>query len=66
MGEQGEGAGVGDSGGGGACVEVAPACADVMPVRDSKDPNGPALCFPADAWQQSFVTAVRAGEFGTV
>ncbi|MFE7560131.1 DUF397 domain-containing protein [Kitasatospora sp. NPDC057500] len=34
-----------------------------MPVRDSKDPDGPALLFPAASWQ-SFVTAVRAGEFG--
>ncbi|MFF7454485.1 DUF397 domain-containing protein [Kitasatospora sp. NPDC008115] len=33
-----------------------------MPVRDSKDPDGPALLFPSDAWQ-SFVTAVRTGEF---
>jgi hypothetical protein len=49
-------------GGGGNCVEVADGFAGVMPVRDSKDPSGPALVFPADAWQ-SFVIAVRAGEF---
>ncbi|MFD4398205.1 DUF397 domain-containing protein [Kitasatospora sp. NPDC058478] len=49
---------------GGQCVEVAPGFPSVMPVRDSKDPHGPALVFSADAWQ-SFVTAVRAGEFGT-
>ncbi|GAB7188727.1 DUF397 domain-containing protein [Kitasatospora sp. Ki12] len=48
---------------GGQCVEVAPGLPNVMPVRDSKDPDGPALLFSADAWQ-SFVTAVRAGEFG--
>ncbi|MFE5588330.1 DUF397 domain-containing protein [Kitasatospora sp. NPDC056531] len=47
---------------GGACVEVADGFAGVMPVRDSKDPGGPALLFPAAAWQ-SFVTAVRTGEF---
>ncbi|MBV6702132.1 DUF397 domain-containing protein [Kitasatospora aureofaciens] len=47
---------------GGQCIEVAPGFTGVMPVRDSKDPSGPALLFPADAWQ-SFVTAVRAGEF---
>ncbi|WP_406204283.1 DUF397 domain-containing protein [Kitasatospora sp. NBC_01560] len=52
------------SGGGGACVEVAPGFGSVIPVRDSKDPSGPALLFPTDAWQ-SFVTAVRTGEFGT-
>ncbi|MDH6707011.1 hypothetical protein P3T27_003740 [Kitasatospora sp. MAA19] len=48
---------------GGNCIEVD----DAHPgtVRDSKDPDGPALIFPAEAWQ-SFVSAVRAGEFGTV
>ncbi|MFD9062840.1 DUF397 domain-containing protein [Kitasatospora purpeofusca] len=53
------------SNGGGGCIEVADGYTDVMPVRDSKDPQGPALLFPADAWR-SFVTAVQAGEFGTV
>ncbi|MER7849807.1 DUF397 domain-containing protein, partial [Kitasatospora sp. NPDC096077] len=43
-------------GGGGNCVEVADNFAGVMPVRDSKDPSGPALIFSATAWQ-SFVTA---------
>ncbi|MFD5467846.1 DUF397 domain-containing protein [Kitasatospora sp. NPDC127059] len=38
---------------------------DVVPVRDSKDPRGPALAFPAEAWS-SFVAAVRSGEFGDV
>ncbi|WP_420713876.1 DUF397 domain-containing protein [Streptomyces sp. NRRL WC-3742] len=32
-------------------------------VRDSKDPSGPALAFTPAAWQ-SFVSAVRSGEFG--
>ncbi|MFG3224039.1 DUF397 domain-containing protein [Kitasatospora sp. NPDC048194] len=50
---------------GGNCVEVAPGFAGVMPVRDSKDPHGPALVFPAEAWE-SFVAAVRGGEFGDV
>ncbi|MEV8327019.1 DUF397 domain-containing protein [Kitasatospora sp. NPDC056731] len=49
---------------GGQCVEVAPDFPSVMPVRDSKDPHGPALLFPTPAWQ-AFVTAVRTGEFGT-
>ncbi|MFF2352344.1 DUF397 domain-containing protein [Kitasatospora sp. NPDC058115] len=53
------------SNGGGGCIEVADGYTGVMPVRDSKDPQGPALVFPADAWQ-SFVTAVQAGEFGTI
>ncbi|MET9098436.1 DUF397 domain-containing protein [Streptomyces antibioticus] len=37
---------------GGNCVEVA---ADlqaeaIVPVRDSKAPHGPSLCFDADSW----------------
>ncbi|MFD5437849.1 DUF397 domain-containing protein [Kitasatospora sp. NPDC127067] len=47
---------------GGACIEVADGFAGVMPVRDSKDPSGPALLFRSAAWQ-AFVTAVRTGEF---
>ncbi|MFF7994982.1 DUF397 domain-containing protein [Kitasatospora xanthocidica] len=51
------------SGQGGQCVEVADGFTGIVPVRDSKDPSGPALVFPSSAWQ-SFVTAVRTGEFG--
>ncbi|MFJ9695565.1 DUF397 domain-containing protein [Kitasatospora sp. NPDC101183] len=50
---------------GGSCVEVVRGLPGVVPVRDSKDPEGPALAFPADAWQ-SFVAAATAGEFGGV
>lgn len=50
------------SGQGGDCVEVADGVAGVLPVRDSKDPQGPALVFPAAAWR-AFVAGVRAGEF---
>ena len=55
-------------GNGGQCIEWAPAKAAVtglVPVRDSKDPSGPALAFPADAFA-AFVDAVKAGEFGTI
>jgi len=51
----------------GQCVEFAPgiaAVAGVVPVRDSKVPAGPALVFPAGAWD-SFTTALRSGEFPT-
>lgn len=54
------------SGNGGQCVEVAAnlvAPCGVVPVRDSKDPAGPALTFSADAWA-AFVDAVGGGEFG--
>ncbi|MFJ2953869.1 DUF397 domain-containing protein [Streptomyces sp. NPDC087270] len=53
---------------GGNCVEVAANLAvsrGVVPVRDSKDPQGPALVFPADAFA-SFVAGVKSGEFGSV
>ncbi|MFD4910523.1 DUF397 domain-containing protein [Kitasatospora purpeofusca] len=50
---------------GGNCVEVSPDVPGLVPVRDSKDPSGPVLTFPSDAWR-SFVAAVQAGEFGTV
>ncbi|MDH6138930.1 hypothetical protein P3T35_000919 [Kitasatospora sp. GP30] len=50
------------SGNGGTCVEVADGFPGVMPVRDSKDPEGGALVVPADAWR-AFVGAVKAGSF---
>jgi hypothetical protein len=50
------------SGQGGDCVEVADGVIGLVPVRDSKDPDGPALLFAADAWA-SFVSGVKGGEF---
>ncbi|MFJ9950018.1 DUF397 domain-containing protein [Kitasatospora sp. NPDC091207] len=50
---------------GGNCVEVSASFPGAVPVRDSKDPEGPALVFPADAWQ-SFLAGVRKGDFGGV
>ncbi|MGD3108011.1 DUF397 domain-containing protein [Streptomyces sp. YGL11-2] len=50
------------NGGDGNCVEVSDSIPSLVPVRDSKDPHGPALVFPADDWS-SFVTAVKGGEF---
>ncbi len=48
---------------GGACIEAAPGfISGIVPVRDSKDPEGPALVFPAGAFA-AFVGAVKAGEF---
>ncbi|MEV6047266.1 DUF397 domain-containing protein [Streptomyces xanthochromogenes] len=43
---------------GGDCVEVADNLPGVVPVRDSKAPNGPALIIPAGAWVP-FVQAVK-------
>ncbi|MEV6978822.1 DUF397 domain-containing protein [Kitasatospora sp. NPDC093806] len=48
---------------GGECVEVATNLPTAVPVRDSKDPDGPALLFPAPAWR-AFLAALREGEFG--
>ncbi|WEV27599.1 DUF397 domain-containing protein [Streptomyces sp. 71268] len=48
---------------GGNCVEVAPGFPGVVPVRDSKDPNGPALAFSSSTWA-AFVAGVKAGDFG--
>ncbi|MGA5700997.1 DUF397 domain-containing protein [Peterkaempfera bronchialis] len=50
---------------GGDCIEAAPGyLPGIVPVRDSKDPEGPALFFTADAFA-AFIAAVRAGEFPT-
>jgi hypothetical protein len=48
----------------GNCVEVARSLPGVVAVRDSKDPDGPALVLAADEWR-AFLTGVRAGKFGT-
>jgi hypothetical protein len=44
-------------GNGGNCVEVADNLPNVVGVRDSKDPAGPALVFSLAAWR-AFVTEV--------
>jgi hypothetical protein len=51
-------------GDGGDCVEVADNLTGIVPVRDSKDPEGPALTFSPAAWT-AFVAATAAGEFPT-
>ncbi len=53
------------SGNGGNCVEVATNLHDtlgIVPVRDSKNPNGPALIFTLDEWR-AFIGGVHDGEF---
>ena len=45
---------------GGGCVEVARNLPNVVAVRDSKDPNGPALILSADQWAD-FVARIRSG-----
>lgn len=53
------------SGTNGDCVQVATNLANllgIVPVRDSKDPDGGLLAFSPDAWSE-FTIAVRDGEF---
>lgn len=46
------------SGGSGDCVEVASTPERVL-VRDSKEPDGPALAFPTSAWRTFLTTVTR-------
>ncbi|WP_329564375.1 DUF397 domain-containing protein [Kitasatospora sp. NBC_01266] len=45
---------------GGDCIEWAPNLPHLVPVRDSKDPHGPALTFTPDAWR-AFARSTAAG-----
>ncbi|MGP3979176.1 DUF397 domain-containing protein [Streptomyces sp. 8N114] len=46
----------------GGCIEVSDNHPNGVPVRDSKNPHGPAIVFAAAAWT-TFVTATKRGEF---
>lgn len=46
------------------CVEVADGYPAMVPVRDSKDPHGPVLVFPASSWS-SFVMTVKGSGLAT-
>ncbi|MDO0912357.1 DUF397 domain-containing protein [Streptomyces sp. DT2A-34] len=48
------------NGQGADCLEVADNLPGITPVRDSKNPNGPALVFPAHAWG-AFVGTLKDG-----
>ncbi|GAA1303371.1 hypothetical protein GCM10009579_86060 [Streptomyces javensis] len=45
---------------GGDCVEVADGIPGVVPVRDSKRPDSPALLFPAASWH-AFIDELTTG-----
>ncbi|MFJ2439845.1 DUF397 domain-containing protein [Streptomyces sp. NPDC087658] len=47
--------------GGGGCVEVSDGHPATVPVRDSKNPHGPAILIPTHHWA-TFVTAVKHEE----
>ncbi|MGY3202606.1 DUF397 domain-containing protein [Streptomyces sp. TE5632] len=46
-------------GGDNNCVEVAHGCPGLVPVRDSKAPNGPVLVFGSASWTP-FLAEVKA------
>ncbi|MEV8522754.1 DUF397 domain-containing protein [Streptomyces sp. NPDC052000] len=45
---------------GGDCLEFSDSCSACIPVRDSKNPTGPAVVFGPTAWT-SFVDGVKGG-----
>ncbi|MEV0279948.1 DUF397 domain-containing protein [Streptomyces sp. NPDC050610] len=45
-----------------SCVEVADECPGVVPVRDSKNPDGPALLLSGGAWG-AFMDALKTDAF---
>ncbi|WP_155346961.1 DUF397 domain-containing protein [Acrocarpospora pleiomorpha] len=47
---------------GGECVEVAVNIPGIVAVRDSKNPEGPALIFTPAEWR-AFLGGVKHGEF---
>lgn len=44
---------------GGDCVEVADNLPGIVAVRDSKDPDGPALTFAPEAWRVFVAGSLR-------
>ncbi|MFG2401385.1 DUF397 domain-containing protein [Streptomyces lydicus] len=50
------------NGTGGECVEVSDDFPGLVPVRDSKTPEGATLLIPTPAWN-TFVTAVKSAAF---
>ena len=49
----------------GACVELARLDAVTVAMRNSRDPQGTALVYPADA-VRAMVSALRGGEFDDI
>ena len=50
------------NGDGGECVEIADGHPTHTPVRDSKNPHGPALLIPNGTWS-TFITALKRADF---
>ncbi|WP_275561274.1 DUF397 domain-containing protein [Streptomyces sp. 5-6(2022)] len=47
------------NGDGGDCVEVADNLPGLVPIRDSKNPDGPALLLPTESWA-AFIASLKA------
>jgi hypothetical protein len=47
---------------GGNCVEIAGNLPGVIAIRDSKNPDGPALVFSRDPWQV-FLSHIKDGQY---
>jgi hypothetical protein len=50
------------NGSGGNCVEIADNLPGIVAVRDSKNPDGPALAFSRDRWN-AFLGNIKEGHF---
>jgi hypothetical protein len=48
----------------GGCIEISDGFPTGIPVRDSKNPHGPAVIFSPQGWS-TFVAAVKRAEFPT-
>lgn len=48
---------------GGDCLEVGEGMTHIVPVRDSKVPEGAALMFSSASWS-AFISSARTGELG--
>ncbi|WP_326644224.1 DUF397 domain-containing protein [Streptosporangium sp. NBC_01755] len=44
------------------CIEAADLPGGGRAIRDSKDPNGPVLCFASSEWR-SFIRGIKSGGF---
>ncbi|MGA5132887.1 DUF397 domain-containing protein [Streptomyces olivoreticuli] len=48
---------------GGDCLEIADNIPNALPIRDSKNPDGPALLVTPAAWT-SFLTGIKSASLG--
>ncbi|MEU5430523.1 DUF397 domain-containing protein [Streptomyces olivoreticuli] len=48
---------------GGECVEIADNIPNAIPIRDSKNPDGPALLVTQTAWM-SFLAGIKSASLG--